>query len=187
MPFLFLNPRNLVTLPSLIAPLAYAEGQLMQEKKIKSSISSDSSIFPSDLSTLRITDYYIMERRASLDRKLLRTQELPSYPPKMKTSGSSSRSCLTWSLVGTVLLALVYILRPNIHLPVSWIAPIHSQHSTPNEEESRLRPRIALHPEGHVFRSPTTHYLDWRVTSGRRRPDGVLKQVFLINGTSCVG
>ncbi|KAJ5088689.1 hypothetical protein N7456_012305 [Penicillium angulare] len=123
-----------------------------------------------------------MEREASLDRKPPPMQELPPYPTKMKISRSWFRPCLTWSLVGTLILALIYVLRPNLHLPTSWIDPIYSQSSRPNEAEEIHRPRIALHPEDHIFRSPTTHYLDWRVTSGLRRPDGVLKQIFLING-----
>ncbi|KAF2162658.1 multicopper oxidase [Zasmidium cellare ATCC 36951] len=38
-----------------------------------------------------------------------------------------------------------------------------------------------LHPEEHAFRDATTQILHWRVTAGQRRPDGVLKRVYLIN------
>lgn len=41
---------------------------------------------------------------------------------------------------------------------------------------------FALHPEQHVFRAPQTIRLDWNITREARRPDGVLKDVYLING-----
>lgn len=43
------------------------------------------------------------------------------------------------------------------------------------------RPRFELRPEDHVYRLPVIQHLDWRVTADYRRPDGVLKQVYLIN------
>lgn len=39
-----------------------------------------------------------------------------------------------------------------------------------------------LHPEDHVFRSPSTIHHTWNITADFRRPDGVLKRVHLING-----
>jgi hypothetical protein len=51
---------------------------------------------------------------------------------------------------------------------------------------SATRPRIELHPEKHVYRAPVTQHLDWQITADHRRPDGVLKRVYLING-KCVG
>ncbi|KAG6006943.1 hypothetical protein E4U21_006562 [Claviceps maximensis] len=41
---------------------------------------------------------------------------------------------------------------------------------------------FALHPEQHIFRRPRTITLNWNITRGERRPDGVLKKVYLING-----
>ncbi|KAM5484989.1 putative L-ascorbate oxidase [Microsporum audouinii] len=38
-----------------------------------------------------------------------------------------------------------------------------------------------LHPEDHVFRPPATVKLEWTVTTGHRRLDGVRKRVYLIN------
>jgi hypothetical protein len=75
----------------------------------------------------------------------------------------------------------VYIYRFTVHLPWSdWIAPIQTR---PSQDLSATnRPRIELHPEDHVYRQPVTHHLDWRITSGQRRPDGVLKKIYLING-----
>ncbi|KAJ5883361.1 multicopper oxidase-domain-containing protein [Penicillium subrubescens] len=45
----------------------------------------------------------------------------------------------------------------------------------------QIAPRIELRPEDHVYRPPVTQHLDWRITSGQRRPDGVLKEIYLIN------
>ncbi len=43
---------------------------------------------------------------------------------------------------------------------------------------------IRLHPEEHVFRKTKTITQHWHVTKERRAPDGVWKDVFLINGIS---
>lgn len=37
-----------------------------------------------------------------------------------------------------------------------------------------------------MYREPVTQYLDWHITVDHRRPDGVLKRVYLING-ECAG
>lgn len=39
-----------------------------------------------------------------------------------------------------------------------------------------------LHPESHRYRGKTTLYYDWTITRSSRRPDGVLKDVYLVNG-----
>lgn len=86
------------------------------------------------------------------------------------------------SLVACLLMVAVYICHVNIHLSWSdWIAPLQTRPSQDLPAANRLR--IELHPEDHVYRRPVTHHLDWRITSGLRRPDGVLKQIYLINGT----
>jgi hypothetical protein len=61
---------------------------------------------------------------------------------------------------------------------------INGGHHSNNTQKSHppLQLNIQLHPEEHAGRPPTTHYLHWRVNSGYRRPDGVRKDVFLING-----
>lgn len=43
--------------------------------------------------------------------------------------------------------------------------------------------RWVLHPERHRSREPETIHLTWNVTSEKRAPDGVLRLVYLINGT----
>lgn len=38
-----------------------------------------------------------------------------------------------------------------------------------------------LHPESHIYRDSTTFYHEWTITQSSRRPDGVLKDVYLVN------
>lgn len=58
-------------------------------------------------------------------------------------------------------------------------SPASSSSSTAGPWSSRL------HPEDHLFRPETTITLEWSVTTGYRRLDGVKKRVYLINGKSC--
>lgn len=46
------------------------------------------------------------------------------------------------------------------------------------------RPRIELHPAEHMSRGPRTQQFHWLVELDNLRPDGVMKEVYLINGTS---
>ncbi|KAJ5365689.1 hypothetical protein N7517_008575, partial [Penicillium concentricum] len=82
------------------------------------------------------------------------------------------------SLVTCFLIGLVYILQSTPLVPL--ILP--GRHHNIQETKVTTRPRIELHPEDHAHRAPATQSLDWRVTSEFRRPDGVLKRVYLING-----
>ncbi|KIX96822.1 uncharacterized protein Z520_07542 [Fonsecaea multimorphosa CBS 102226] len=41
---------------------------------------------------------------------------------------------------------------------------------------------IRLHPDNHIGRPPTTLTFSWEITKGFRYPDGVRKEVYLING-----
>lgn len=121
-----------------------------------------------------------MERHNSRRRKPPQTQEQPPSPHHHKVSRqrlSLPRPNVTWALVACLLLALAYLSRPDIFFQ-SWIAPVQTPR---HHSESTIRPRIELHPEDHVYRLPVTQYLDWRVTSEHRRPDGVLKEIYLIN------
>ncbi|CAG8005243.1 unnamed protein product [Penicillium salamii] len=81
------------------------------------------------------------------------------------------------SLVACILITLVYLLQLTPRPPATLGVPEHH----PNDERV-TRPRIELHPEDHIYRTPVTQHLSWRVTSEYRRPDGVLKRVCLVNG-----
>jgi FtsP/CotA-like multicopper oxidase with cupredoxin domain len=49
-------------------------------------------------------------------------------------------------------------------------------------EATSLGNKFVLQPHEHIFRAPTTIRKSWQITAGTRRPDGVLKQVYLVNG-----
>jgi hypothetical protein len=122
-----------------------------------------------------------MERQNSRRRKPPRTQESQQSSEKATSSEPTSRPLLSWVLLTLLVSFLAYSLRPDIYLH-SWIGPLLGHaHRHPHGEDASIRPYIELHPEDHVFRAPVTHHLNWRVTTGERRPDGVLKKVFLIN------
>lgn len=106
-------------------------------------------------------------------------------PSRAVTPQGQPHRLVTWSLIACWVLALGYLLRPDLSLRM-WIAPREPVVQVQNQgygrsNDAEMRPRIELNPEDHAYRQPVTHYLDWRVTTGLRRPDGLLKQVHLIN------
>lgn len=76
---------------------------------------------------------------------------------------------------------LAYLVQPNVQFR-SWIGAFRHQEN--GLERTSARPRIELHPEEHAFRPPRTRHVDLRITSDHLRPDGVLKQIYLVNGMS---
>ncbi|OOQ87755.1 laccase [Penicillium brasilianum] len=124
-----------------------------------------------------------MERQNSRRRRSPPTQE-PASKEQPVTPHPKIWSVRTWFLIGSLVACLfmmaISIIHPTIHLSWSdWVAPLQTR---PSQYLSAAnRPRIELHPEDHMYRPPVTHHLDWRITSGQRRPDGVLKRIYLIN------
>lgn len=97
-------------------------------------------------------------------------------------SQSQPRLWIIWLLLGASFIVLTAFSPPGTYMWGSRVAPLQAHHSLLGE--AAIRPIITLHPEDHVYRQSTTQYLDWHVTTDVRRPDGVLKQVYLINGMS---
>jgi hypothetical protein len=91
---------------------------------------------------------------------------------------------VSWALVACLLIVLAYLQGPAELSLDRLISPIQHPHNTEPEpgNAAALRPRIELHPEEYASRPAVTQNQDWRISSGNRRPDGVLKQVYLING-----
>jgi hypothetical protein len=50
--------------------------------------------------------------------------------------------------------------------------------------DNRIYENGRLRPEDHIDREPVTQTLNWSITAGQRRPDGVDKRVYLINSMS---
>jgi hypothetical protein len=71
--------------------------------------------------------------------------------------------------------------------PPAWLSAAHGNgagsHLPLDELDIPDDDGFTLHPEQHIFRAPHTIRLHWNITREARRPDGVLKDVYLINGT----
>lgn len=87
-------------------------------------------------------------------------------------------------LLATALLYLVVALRYShaAPLPFSWAVPPAPVADANDSASGDTGDRFALHPELHVSRPPRTLKLDWSVTRQQHRPDGVLRDVYFING-----
>lgn len=55
---------------------------------------------------------------------------------------------------------------------------------TPKAHLTEKDPVIVLHPEDHIHRGAQKINLSWNITKGRIAPDGVFRDVILINGRS---
>ncbi|KAB8253740.1 multicopper oxidase-domain-containing protein [Aspergillus pseudonomiae] len=129
-------------------------------------------------------------RRKSRNPKITERNESDAGPQNT-SAGRTTRywpcSIVICPLVLCVLTALLFLqqfttldpLRSVLSSPkVHHGETLHSQVHNPDS----ARPSIELHPEDHVYRGPVTQHLDWVVTADYLRPDGVLKQVYLVNG-----
>ncbi|KAJ5091272.1 hypothetical protein NUU61_006142 [Penicillium alfredii] len=122
-----------------------------------------------------------MERQSSQRRRTSLRQSRHAFPITTDRHSYRPWPMLSWSLVACLLIVLAYLFRPPSIPPLGhWVSPASHPHWELHDTIAP-RPRIELHPEDHVYRPAHTQYLDWRITSGDRRPDGVLKQVYLIN------
>lgn len=64
-----------------------------------------------------------------------------------------------------------------------WVPDLHvSNNDGLNQSSAAQSSNWELHPEDHALRPPTTIRLSWNITSEYRRPDGVNKLIYLING-----
>ncbi|KAI5281256.1 hypothetical protein KEM54_003296 [Ascosphaera aggregata] len=97
-------------------------------------------------------------------------------PPITETPKSSA--CIWGYLIAllTVICAAVIVLAKGLETP---LPNGHNGHTDIDvDAPTRLQ---NLYPEDHIHRASKTIELNWTVTSGIRRPDGVLKRVYLIN------
>ncbi|KAJ5131343.1 CAZyme family AA1 [Penicillium bovifimosum] len=122
-----------------------------------------------------------MQKQSSGGRKSIPTQKEP-IPPSRPEFLYLPWSVVRCSLAACLLIGLVYLLQFTPAFSLTPMILLGGNYQQPQTEAINARPQIELHPEDHVYREPTTQYLNWRVTSDDRRPDGVLKRVYLING-----
>lgn len=82
-------------------------------------------------------------------------------------------------------LATLFILYLRWQSSFQVPAPIQT---TPPELDAATGPqrdlKFLLHPESHVSRDPGIRHFLWNITKARIAPNGVYKDVFLINGMS---
>lgn len=116
------------------------------------------------------------------------------YAPVKTTRLRQARSPRLSSLCGglvvlaaaTLLCYVVVALRyaHTLPLPFSRLAVPPSAADASNASNVAVadHDRFTLHPELHVARPRRTLVLDWTITREKRRPDGVLRDVYLING-----
>ncbi|PLB48849.1 hypothetical protein P170DRAFT_455674 [Aspergillus steynii IBT 23096] len=131
-----------------------------------------------------------MERQSSRRRKPRQLQEESSCEDlhsngKSQTAEREIRglySILFYPLIVCSLIVLVFLYQSKSSFFVLSQPHIPQLTSPGAHDPDVLRPKIELHPEDHVHRDPVTQYFEWTVTSDHLRPDGVLKQIYLING-----
>lgn len=104
---------------------------------------------------------------------------------KVRTKhATSSRLMPTWlrrSIISTCIFVVIAATLLAAMLPRGLTPTLY--HNTSSEQVQQLEELDqVLHPESHRYREKTTLYYDWTITRASRRPDGVLKDVFLVNG-----
>lgn len=62
------------------------------------------------------------------------------------------------------------------------VAILHTSRTRPSDNGESKHLGYLLHPQTHASRPLTTLVFNWTITSGLRSPDGVQKQVYLVNG-----
>ncbi|KAJ4012510.1 hypothetical protein NW752_008208 [Fusarium irregulare] len=62
------------------------------------------------------------------------------------------------------------------------VTTLHTKRTRPSHNGEPEQLAYLLHPHEHSSRPPTTLVFNWTITSGLRSPDGVEKQVYLVNG-----
>jgi FtsP/CotA-like multicopper oxidase with cupredoxin domain len=137
-----------------------------------------------------------MERTNSRRRKFASAEPVTSELTTTTNSNTSTtasnhgaasvrRSSWRLRLVPALLILLLFLLLTALLLSELEITPIGlgyftSSNKSPGEEYG-IGIGIPLHPQDHIHRAPATLTFDWHVTKGFRSPDGVRKEVYLIN------
>lgn len=97
---------------------------------------------------------------------------------------TSFRLMPTWlrrSIISTFIFLVIATTLLTAVLPRDLPPTLH--HNTSPEQVEKLEELDqVLHPESHRYRKKTTLYYDWTITRSSRRPDGVLTDVYLVNG-----
>ncbi|KAM4061208.1 multicopper oxidase domain-containing protein [Hirsutella rhossiliensis] len=120
-----------------------------------------------------------MSERGEEGCGLLEEPETESSPPRRPPRQSMGFSELLasvskWTVLASLVLATV------LALPL--LAYTRHERLPIAKHENEKQIALALHPEQHVTRGPATLVFNWTITLGTRAPDGVEKEVYLVNG-----
>jgi hypothetical protein len=102
--------------------------------------------------------------------------------------GMSAKTIKSYVILLCPLISCLFVLLVfwrQYSTPLKSIGPVntsHGHHQTDLHTPEIALPGIELHSEEHSYRDAKTLHLDWTLSSGDLRPDGVLKRVHLING-----
>lgn len=110
------------------------------------------------------------------------TPTLMNSTEKPLANGTDGSARGIWGYIIAILVvigAAFTLLAQGVQIPLLQSNNHHEVSSIAVDEPTRLQD---LHPEDHVYRPPKTIEFNWTVSSGMRRPDGVVKKVYLING-----
>ncbi|RFN44680.1 multicopper oxidase [Fusarium flagelliforme] len=67
-------------------------------------------------------------------------------------------------------------------LAIGLVTILHTKTVRPTDNGEPEHLAYLLHPQENASRPPTTLVFNWTITSGFKSPDGVVKQVYLVNG-----
>lgn len=131
-----------------------------------------------------------MERKTSRRRRppaveMDKPQHKPVAKAREQTTVHASKSNHLWPILYSSL-AVCFIIF-FVYIGSSRHGPFRPPLAFPDTKKHQvsgasISSALHLHPEEHIFRETIVHSFDWHVSSGYRRPDGVKKRVFLING-----
>lgn len=106
----------------------------------------------------------------------LEAQSTPISNQNEKSFGARRRTRSLWiACLGLFMLLLIVLALPSFRSFKKSLPPTATSKTTPQLA-------IPLHPEQHNARKPKTLTFHWSVTQGIRAPDGVQKEVYLVNG-----
>lgn len=125
--------------------------------------------------------------------QLVEVQQKPETEEKKKpkvTSYTSSKLffavvCILLFLATVVLFVLFYYESNNDDNVSRLSGSLHDHESVSSSVlnfDNRIYENGQLRPEDHIYRGAVTQTLNWSITAGQRRPDGVNKRVYLVNG-----
>lgn len=122
-----------------------------------------------------------LPRLDSQEETLNKTEFLRKSKGNGPTDRASSRNSVRLRALMVGLLLVLVVVGSAGYLYLPFTSTFWAQTSRGKESEPDNQLEQVLHPEEHISRPPTTITHHWKITSGLRRPDGVLKRAYLIN------